>query len=286
MTDSSLRDRRLKVKPTRKGRTLSAHPQAPFTITEAELFSQLPQAIGPPLFLDRFTPEEMEERLLTCGFLPALIGKGVERPRLEFQRVDPDEHRLLIFHDADGAKFVELRLTFEKLEVPPLRAILASPSYFDMLAINWALLQNPRAEFTSERPPMPGQKYPGLGLGRKCQGFLMKLAAELRRDGLINHPQYFHNALFYRDEYFFVDPVRQGQLLAMIRDLAKHPVAVASSAVSDGKLADARTQAMVEWKPGAMVCPLRKRLRRYFESRPYREAVQRSAASHVYDLIE
>jgi hypothetical protein len=121
-------------------------------------------------------------------------------------------------------------------------------------------------------------------LGRKCQEFLVRLGTELRREGLVNHPQYFHNAIFYRDEYYFIDPKRQGELLAMLRDLARYPIGVASQAIADGRLMDVQRQIRVEWDPEGMVCPIHKRLGDYFQSREYREAVERVLSASSYDL--
>lgn len=261
-------------------------PRDSFTLSETELFSQLPQALGPSLFLDHFTLDEMNARLESSGFLAALSKRGVLKPRLELQCVEPGEHRLLLYDDGgrEPLKMVELRLTQSRLEVPALPGHSPMPSYFEMLVINWAMLQNPGTAFSAERPRLPGQEHPGLGLGRKCHEFLVNLARELQRDGLINHPQYFHNAIFYLDEYFFVDPLRQGELLAMARDLSRYPVAISSPAIAEGKLVEATRRVSLEWRPGAMVCPVEERLKSYFESREYREAVQRAKASHSYDL--
>ena len=257
----------------------------PFVLSQAELFGQLPQAIGPALFLDRFTVEDMTARLESSGFLSAMIQKGIRQPSLVIQRVDPDEHRLLI-HDKSGPeplKIMELRMTFGRLELPDSSSFISRNS-FDVLIVNWMMLQNPRARFSTERPQLPGQEYPGLGLGRKSHEFLLQLGLELRRAGLVNHPQYFHNAVFYRDKYYFVDPCKQGELLAMVRDLSKYPMAISSPAVDEGRLMDTQRHQTIEWHPGAMVCPIRKRLRKYFDSAKYRQSVEESMESHAYDL--
>ncbi|MBZ5536555.1 MAG: hypothetical protein LAO31_11410 [Acidobacteriia bacterium] len=259
----------------------------PFTLSESEMLSQLPQAIGPSLFLDHFTFDEVSAQIESTSFLSAMKKKGVPIPRVELMRVDPDEHRLIVFDDSESepVKMIELRLALTRMEVPALAGYSTLPSLFEMLAINWVMMQNPRAAFTENRPQLPGQEHPGLGLGQKCQEFLVHLGAELRRDGLVNHPQYFHNAMFYRDEYYFIDPRRQGELLAMFRDLARYPIGMASQAIADGRLIDVQRQIRVEWDPEGMVCPIHNPLGDYFQSREYREAVQRTLSSCMYDLV-
>lgn len=273
-----------------KGKKASARSESGdgLSFSEGELLGQLPQAIGPTLFLDRFTPAEIVERMEASGFWAALLEKMGRPPCLALHHVDPDEHRLMVFDDSklEAARFVELRLSLVRMEVPTRHGMLGSAEPFEMLAINWAMLQNPRASFSAERPQLPGQEFPGLGLGHKCQTFLLALAREMRRDGLINHPQYFHNALFYQNEYFFVDPERQGELLAMIRDLSKYSIAAASCAIEDGRLWDAVKKCRMEWKPDVLVCPIRRRLKKYFEAPAYAKSVQVAAASHAYDLAD
>jgi hypothetical protein len=41
------------------------------------------------------------------------------------------------------------------------------------LAVRWLALQDPRGRFTPERPRLPGQRYPGLGLGKRLYERLM-----------------------------------------------------------------------------------------------------------------
>lgn len=270
----------------KKGKEPKRSKSDPFMLSEAELFGQLPQSFGPALFLDRLAIEDLKVSLFKTSFLSAMVQKGILKPKIEIQRVEPDEHRLLIFNEEEQkpVKWIELRLALAKLELPALEGYRPARTPFEMLAINWAMLQNPHASFSRIRPRLPGQEHPGLGLGRKCQEFLVYLSNELACAGLINHPQYFHNAVFYRDEYFFVDPLRQGELLAMIRDLAKYPVDVSSPAVADGKLIDARRRTAIEWHPEVMVCPTRQRLKFYFGCTGYRRAVEEAMKANSYDL--
>lgn len=250
------------------------------------MLSQLPQAIGPSLFLDHFTSDEVFTQIESTSFLSAMKKKGVLAPRIELARVEPDEHRLIVLDDSESEpmKMIELRLALMRLEVPVLAGSPSLTGLFEMLAINWVMMQNPRAAFTKERPQLPGQEHPGLGLGRKCHEFLVHLGAGLRRDGLVNHPQYFHNAVFYRDDYYFIDPKRQGELLAMFRDLARYPIGVVSQAIADGRLVDVRQQMRMDWDAEEMVCPIQERLNDYFQGREYREVVEATLSSSSYDL--
>lgn len=249
-----------------------------FSLLETEVFNQLYPTVDAEMFLRRFTRDDLISRLNSSGILPELEAMGFTRCRVLTERVEPEEHRLFISDESGPfpSKLVEVRLAFARLDLPR--------DLFALLSINWILLQNPRAAFSRHRPQLPGQDFPGLGLGRRFQSFLVELAQELELHGLENHPQYFHNAVFYHDAYYFADPVRQGEFLAMIRHLSKFPIAVASRAIEEGRLIEAHHGQKVDWVAGAMVCPLARSLRDYFKSAEYEAEKERSLASHSFDL--
>lgn len=256
------------------------------SLSEAELFSQLPQAVPASLFLNRWTPEELRKELESSGLLSSIRKKGFHHLRIDTQHVDPDEHRLLVFEDDAGGslKLSEFRFELTRREMPKMEGFNPTRSFFNVLNINWVLLQNPRQNFTADRPQLPGQEHPGLGLGWKSQQFLERLGAGLGCDGLENHPQYFHNAVFYCNRYFFVDPVRQGVLLAMMRDLEETPMNVASRAITEGKLMDKIRNAPVMWEAGSMLCPLTRSLKKFFDTRAYKKLRQEAIESHHFGL--
>jgi len=67
---------------------------------------------------------------------------------------------------------------------------------------------------------LPGQNYPSLGIGRIIDKVLFKISMDDKKDGILNVPLYFHNAVFYQKEnYHFVNPIFEGIYETMYRDL-------------------------------------------------------------------
>ena len=67
---------------------------------------------------------------------------------------------------------------------------------------------------------LPGQNYPSLGIGRIIDKVLFKISTDDKKDGILNVPLYFHNAVFYQKEnYHFVNPIFEGIYETMYRDL-------------------------------------------------------------------
>ena len=96
----------------------------------------------------------------------------------------------------------------------------------EMTVIEWMCMQNPLKEFDVEvRPQLPGQKHRGLGAGRKVGPMLVHLANIKGRDGLLNFPEYFHNAIIYEMQGFrFINPAFQGYyrtLMGMFSEISR-----------------------------------------------------------------
>ncbi|KAJ3098766.1 hypothetical protein HK100_005025 [Physocladia obscura] len=96
------------------------------------------------------------------------------------------------------------------------------PEKISATVVEWLALQNPKAEFGSDRKKvqLPGQHHPGLGLGRQVTDMLVDMCQETHRDCLVSSPEYFHNAVMYNlGGWKFLNPAFQGYLEALQDDL-------------------------------------------------------------------
>ncbi|MET0553344.1 MAG: hypothetical protein ABW221_09925 [Vicinamibacteria bacterium] len=229
----------------------------------------LPSTGEPRLFLGRLTNDALRGELEAAGIPGFLESRGFPAVQVETDLAD-GEHRLRIAA-GDGALLVELRLAEMVTPLPEgLRA--AGPPTLHVLAILWAALQNPRASFTADRPRLPGQDHPGLGVGRRLYDLLRGWAGALGKDALLNVPEHYHNALFYAAPFRFLEPAEQGRFEALRRDLADLRVADASFAIEQGRVRDESGRTFA-WDPGAMVAPVSGTLDAVLLAAPYREAV-------------
>ena len=182
---------------------------------------------GPLKFVDFYTAEGLEFALERYRLLPMLRRLGFKALRIELDKVGPwDRARLMGTDSLKGTRAALIELEVGKIEVQG----------HHFLFVNWLSLRNPRAEFSSLRPRLPGQEVPGLGLAREMTQLLALMAGRLNLEGVAFRPSWFHMAWAARHDARFVDPKRQGRFLALVRDLKGLPLLEATRAVAEGKV--------------------------------------------------
>jgi hypothetical protein len=139
-----------------------------------------------------------------------------------------------------------------------------------MLILHWLGLSDPDRPFSAERPRLPGQIRPGLGLLPQSIALLRDLGREMSLDGILDVPDHFHTAWFYARAFRFLEPEHEGRLQAIARDLKGVPLALTSEAIDLGCLMHADTGEPLPWESAEQVLPVRGPLRRFLQSHEYR----------------
>ena len=106
----------------------------------------------------------------------------------------------------------------------------------EMLYVHWLALRHPRARFSADRPQLPGQDVPGLGLAQEISELLIRMAVRLGLHGLVLRPAAYHLAYAGRERLHFVDPARQGRFEALVDALRELPLTEATRAVTEGRV--------------------------------------------------
>jgi acetoin utilization deacetylase AcuC-like enzyme len=106
----------------------------------------------------------------------------------------------------------------------------------DMLYVHWLALRHPRARFSDERPQLPGQDVPGLGLAQEMSELLVRMAVRLGLQGLVLRPAAYHLAYAGRSSLQFIDPARQGRFEALVEALSGLTLSQATRAVMEGRV--------------------------------------------------
>jgi acetoin utilization deacetylase AcuC-like enzyme len=211
------------------------------------------------LLLGFYSAEGLEHALERYGILGELrrLGYGPFRVELHDEGVGQSA-RLLDM--PSGQALIET--VFERREVAGAQ----------MLYVHWLALRNPRARFSDERPRLPGQDVPGLGLAREMAELLSRMAARLGLEGVAFRPSPYHLAFRGREVMRFVDPARQGRFEALVDLLKDVPLAEATRAVAEGRIR--LNGAPYRWETDEMV--------RWLEPRPDdRAAIDKAkAVSH------
>jgi len=247
-----------------------------FSLSEEDLVGVLPGFVAPPRFLGRLTRHGVEVLLESAGILPELRARGFPRLQVELDprngssptlRVSPEE--------APGTPLLELRAECSRAVVPGM----------ELLSIEWLLLQNPHAEFTTRRPRLPGQRFPGLGLLRDVMSCLVVACDTHGLDGVHFVAGHYHVAIQSRRVVRPLQPADEARLRALASVLEGLSLAEATAAVESGRVVDAASGEPVQWRPIPAVLPVSERLKERVGGAEYQQAVARASEGLRYRLV-
>jgi acetoin utilization deacetylase AcuC-like enzyme len=238
----------------------------------------LADALGGPRrprrFLGFYSRDGLELALERAGLIDRLHHLGFERLTLEMDLDNPAGDTLRLYGDARKRELlIELRAGIDRRTVPGMA----------LLRIEWLLLQNPRAGFSAERPRLPGQEKPGLGMLQEIVALLVLACDRLQLDGIIVVPAHYHVASHGRKTMRFLNPEDEGLYQALRNTLQDLPLAAAAAALAAGRVIDAETGKSIAWSPTPMVFPVSDTLRELVEGEAYERAVAEAAAGHVLE---
>ena len=157
----------------------------------------------------------------------------------------------------------------------PLRREMALGE-LHVIFIEWFLLQNPLADFTPDRPRLPGQQHPGLGIRDEVMEVLYAVARRLDLEAYLAKAKLFHNAFMYSPMFFFVDHRRQAELMAIRQAGQGRSLRDITLAVEAGLLRDGQGQ-VFQWTGDLMIHPLSEALEEAFSRCGYRRKVEELA---------
>jgi len=228
-------------------------------------------------FLGFYTRAGIELALERLGYLERLRQLGYERPRLEIDLSNPSGHTLRVFGSPGRRELlVELRCAIDRATLPE----------FQLLRVEWLLLQNPRGLFTRDRPALPGQTHPGLGMLRETIAALVLVCDRLKLDGILVVASRYHPAASAHGEMRCLDPDDEARLHSLARALQGVARAEAARLAESGGLIDAVTGETISFRPMTLVLPISPALVARFESADYRtrsragERVLRRSGKH------
>ena len=241
----------------------------------------------PRLFLGYYDQDMIEAKLRQFGITERLETQGFHNITVSIDTRQEDRQRLII---CDGELtranlLAEVALTVGDFMPQTIANPHLCNRVFRMLYIQWLCLQNPRASFTPQRPALPGQRHPGLKVGAIVAHLFERIASRLELDGIISIPEYIHNAILYSRRFRFFNPVVEGRLKALTRDLKDLPLSTVSFGVETGCVIDANTGQALEGMHEEQVFPRHINFRRYFASRHYQESMASTAdqVRYVFD---
>jgi len=241
-------------------------------LSEDDIASALGGPRRPRRFLGFYSSHGLELALERAGLLDRVRNLGFD-PRLEMDLDNPAGDTVRMYGDRRRRELlIELRVGIDRHTVPGLA----------LLRIEWLLLQNPRARFTEERPRLPGQKHPGLGMLREIIALLVLACDRLQLDGLVVVPSHYHVAVKSRKALRFLDPATEGLYRSLQEALRDFSLAAATNALAAGRVVDAGTGEPFAWSPAPMVLPVSERFHALIEGESYESAAAAAAARHEF----
>ena len=264
--DGDLRAEFGRIAQSLEPRELRRDDQVAFTLSEAELFEDLFERLPEPRVLGFYSASGVEYALERYGILEKLRQRGFSDLLVSIDASDP-ERQFARIHGSKGSQqgLLLMELVMRRRSLQP-EGEVAPP--FELLSVEWLLLQDPTANFSLERPRAPGQRFPGLGLAAEIQELLVQACRRLGLDGLVQRPSHYHHAAVER-EYRFWDPEAEGRMEALRQVLAPLGVAEASDLLQSGavRLGDGSA---VAWEAADLILAVSPRLGAHWESAGYR----------------
>lgn len=238
------------------------------------------------LFLGYYSPEGLKNGIEQYGISRQLHGRGYEELLYSIDTRNPYHQIVRIFAGKDedkNALLIEFALHEEVHNLREYTGLETHKTYLHFLAVDWVMLQNPFAQgFSPDRPRLPGQDRPGLGMGFEIFAILVMMTERLDKDGLISRPEHYHNAYLYHERCRFPDPEKEGLFLALTRDTASYSLPEVSWALEKGLVREATTGEVIEWTGEPLILPINKELQDYFSSEDYLQTVRDFLMTHNY----
>ena len=241
-----------------------------FRLSSEDLGEIFPNMAPPGRFLGHFTRQGVELALERLGILRQIRLRGYPNPYLELDLDHPLGHTVRLWNSPLRRELLmELRVSRDSRAIPGM----------EVLKIEWLLLQNPRARFTPERPPLPGQEHPGLGILKDVLAALVVVCENLGLDGIYYVPSHYHVAAQSREMVRFLEPEHEALCRALERAFRGMPLARATREIEAGRVVNVRTGEPVRWEAFPMVLALSDRLHDLVFSKEYDRRVNEVLAT-------
>jgi hypothetical protein len=246
-------------------------------IEEKDIFSDLMGEKGSSLFLGKYALSEVFAVFKKRNFIKDARERKLWPLEYHMDNSEYPLQRFQIFYreKKEENTVVDLKIregTFRPKQDPPIDLPM---SQLKFLILEWLTLQNPLKEFEGELTPLPGQKHPGLNLGKKVLDLFVYLGRLCHLDGLLAFPAYFHNALLFSRYFRFLNPEKRGEVLSIRKTYSHVSFKQLAWIVHLECLKDAAGNAY-KWEAEEQICPLNRVLKNYFNSRDYDRKVKKS----------
>jgi hypothetical protein len=223
------------------------------------------------LFLRNFTADDLYAIMKRVKLIDHLEAKGFDSLKVGIDVDDSYVHYLKLYYKNVDPNSILLDLRLSESRFVPDKKFFEDQTQrvFDMIVIEWLSAQNPLHKFNGDKPQLPGQKKPGLGILNYCFEMMYVVAREIIKDGFLDIPDHMHGAIMYSKKFKFFDPTHEGILRAIMRDLSDYSLVDISWGIITKTIIEEYKNVPQEYAPSEQVFYVSDRMRDYFHSKKY-----------------
>ena len=232
------------------------------------------------LVLQTYSRGGLEYAIRAYGTLQRLESRGLGKLSVNLDLADPFASTIVVRSDLFAAPLLQASVR----QVSGRQLGFGRPAAdVPLLYLDWLLLQNPGKRFDWQRPPLPGQEFPGLSLSAEVIELLLLMAKRVGAEGMALRPSSFHAACAYARHFAFVDGKAQVRFDALRSEPRLRPLWLLSWALDLGCVRCDGER--VTWTPDLMIAPLDARMARAVDTARRRAAFRRPGpAEYRFDL--
>jgi hypothetical protein len=234
------------------------------------------------LFLNAYDERGLFRLLEKVGLINYLNSLGFRVLKLKIEIDDADIHTLRVYNNSFDPMNLLLDLRLSEAVFVPDYGYSGNKISYNMIMIEWLSSQNANSGFRAGKPQLPGQKYPGLGILDYCFKMMKLVARDINRDGFLDMPDHFHGAMMYAKKFKFFDPVAEGSLRAILRDLKNYSMNDISWGVITGSICNRSNGSRFDYRPAEQIYYVSERLRGYFHAKFYKKLFSKTYKENRY----
>jgi hypothetical protein len=260
------------------------NPLDDFSLSEEDFFNINIGKRGDNLFLGYYSLTGLQIIFEKYNIYKKLEELGFHNIHISINTDDAFKHKLMLknIEKEREEKLVELVIRRDFVEINMPFDFHRNGEKYETIVIEWMKMQNPRKEFTKSKPQLPGQDYPGLGIGSETIELLILASRRLGLKGIINIPDHFHNALLYSKIFCYENPSDQAKLIALTRDTKKYTLHEVAWAIENEMLIDYTTGKPFKWFISKQVLALEKEWAKLYKSHAFLNEVNKQANRYKY----
>ena len=267
---------------------LQRSSSAQYNFTARDLFELDIGKRGGTFFLGFYSEEGLKLALDKYGVYHILKQRGFDKIITVVDTTDPYKHRIALYQEKKKKENLIVDLVVRKYFFTlnlPYESKYNGKNYTG-LAIDWLLIQDVNAKFTQDKPRLPGQNYPGLGLSSVVLELLLIVCWRLNLAGIINIPNHYHNAYLYSKIFYYLNPSAQAKFTALKRYFKQYPLNKISWGIEWNCVWDITENKPFEWFVNNQIVPMHKDLHKVIRSLRYKYQVRREINNYKFAFDE